>query len=93
MAEKLTTRRIASLVGAGIPCDVRDTQAKGLVLRIRGRDLWSWNVRRTVTKTDYRMDLGDCWSLEEARDFAAEIDKRIRERQDPWDRAPGARTA
>lgn len=76
MPERLTSRSVEKLLAAGVPGDYRDAITRGLVLRIKAQS-HSWNFRRRLDGHDYRIDLGDLWTLEEARTLAAELHRRL----------------
>lgn len=76
--EKLTTKRVQSLIAAGVQGDTRDAAARGLTLRVRGGGIYSWTVRRSYQGRDHRLDLGQDWTLDEARELAYEADRRSR---------------
>jgi hypothetical protein len=76
MPERLTARSVEKLIAAGVPGDYRDAVTRGLVLRIKAAS-FTWNYRRAVSGHDYRIDLGDVWTLEEARTLAAELHRRL----------------
>lgn len=89
MTEKLSQKRVDALVRAGVPGETRDAAARGLVLRVRSPDSHSWSIRRHLHGKNNRLELGNGWSLEEARDLAREVDRRVRANADPWWRDPG----
>jgi hypothetical protein len=78
LAEKLTVRSVEKHIAAGREVDVRDAAAPGLVLRIRASGSWKWTLRRAFQGRDARIDLGDEWTLDEARDIAAEATRRVK---------------
>lgn len=89
MAEKLSNKRIRDMIAAGAACEVRDTMGPGLIFRVRASGHAGWSVRRTIAGRDYRLDLGASWTVEEAREIAVEVDRRVRDKLDPWVVSPG----
>lgn len=77
-AVRLTKSAVEKAISSGNKADVRDSGARGLVLRVWGPGKWAWNLRRSVNGKDYRLDMGDLWTLDEARDLAGEADRLIR---------------
>jgi hypothetical protein len=88
MSEKLTLKRVSGLIAAAVPVEIRDAQAPGLTIRIRQSGEWRWSIRRSVASKDYRLDLGNAWTLEKARNLALDVDRRIKCGLDPWVQGP-----
>jgi integrase len=84
MAQKLTKTIVKGYIDAGKAVDVADTQAPGLVLRVRPSGHSGFCVRRQVHRKEQRMTLDAVFDLDDARDIANEVDRRIREKRDPW---------
>ncbi len=85
MAGRLTRTDVARAIAAGATVELRDAGAKGLILRVWGKDKWAWALRRQLHGRMYRLDLGTVWSLDEARGIAAAADGIIRSGQIPFD--------
>ena len=82
--QKLTQKRVSEAVRAGVPTELRDAAARGLVLRVRSPTAWHWTVRRHLFGRNHRLDLGSDWTLDEARELALEVDRRVKARCDPF---------
>lgn len=82
--QRLTKSSIERAVAAGTRRDISDAGAKGLVLRVWGPGKWAWAIRRMQSGVRSRIDLGDVWTLEEARDIAGDVDRLIRSGVDPF---------
>lgn len=88
--QKLTQKRVLELVRAGVPGEHRDAAARGLILRVRSPSSHSWSIRRHLYGRNHRLDLGDDWTLDEARDLAGEVERRVKAGCDPfWRDVPG----
>lgn len=84
MPEKLSNRSVERLIAAGKAGDYRCSATRGLVLRVKGSGVYTWCVRRSLSRRDFRLDLGNLWTLDEARELAFEVDRRIKSKHDPW---------
>lgn len=84
MAERLTNNSIKKLIEKSVKGDHRDAGAPGLMLRIWGEGKWTWNLRRTFQGKDYRLDLGNVWTLDEAREIAGVADQTIKLGANPF---------
>jgi integrase len=87
----LTQKDVVGSIRAGVHTEIRDGRSKGLVLRIHGPDKWEWSIRRSKNGRDYRFNLGNEWSLDEARELLVQFDLQCRHRYDtpfrddaPW---------
>jgi integrase len=80
MTERLTKKTIEKAVSAGEKVELRDALARGLVLRVWGPSKWSWNVRRSHRGKDFRLDLGNDWTLDQARDLANDVAVDVKKR-------------
>lgn len=80
MPERLTQKIVQKVIAEGRKVELRDAQTRGLVLRVWAPGKWSWNIRRSFWRKDYRLDLGNDWTLDEARAIAndAIVDMRAR---------------
>ena len=69
MPDRLTQKRVDSAIKdgeKGVASEIGDAQTRGLFLRVRATGKWTWTYRRAVSGKDYRIDLGNDWSLDEA---------------------------
>jgi integrase len=74
MPAPLTQKLVAAAIAAGKPADVADGRSRGLVLRVRGPDSWTWTIRRYAGGKAHRFDLGPEWTLDEARRLLLQFD-------------------
>jgi hypothetical protein len=82
VSNSLTQKVVDGSIRAGMRAEIRDGRSKGLVLRIHGPGKWEWNIRRTKQGKDYRFNLGNEWSLDEARELLVQFDLQCRQRYD-----------
>jgi integrase len=86
--KKLTQKGIDDAVKVAIrenkDLELRDGAGPGLVFRRRVSGHRAWTLRRTISGMDRRLDIGDSWTLDEAREIAWELDRQIRAKNDPW---------
>lgn len=80
MTQKLTQKMVSAAIARGQECELRDTQTRGLVLRVRLSGRWAWTYRRAVQKKEYRREFGQDWTLEEARGLAEDLNVEARKR-------------
>jgi integrase len=83
MAVRLTESAVKLIVKEGVKKDHGDS-ARGLFLRVWSPLKWTWNIRRTVAGKDYRLDIGNGWTVDEARELANDADKAIRIGANPF---------
>ena len=84
MPERLTQKAVQKAIDAGdrgVASEIGDAQTRGLFLRVRATGRWTWTYRRTVDRTDYRIDFGNDWTLDEARGLAQEMGVDLRTRR------------
>jgi len=85
MPPPLTQKLINAAIAAGKPADVADGRARGLALRVRGPGSWTWTIRRYAGGQAYRFDLGNEWTLDEARALLLQFDLMAQRGADaPW---------
>jgi hypothetical protein len=69
----LTQKLVSKAIDAKREAEVRDASTPGLMLRVRASGAWTWSLRVTLKYRDYRRDLGDDWTLDEARKIVSEV--------------------
>ncbi len=80
MPDRLTAKRVNDAIARGAECELRDAQTRGLVLRVRTSGRWTWTFRRAVDGKERRFDLGQDWTLDEARALGQELNVDLRTR-------------
>ncbi len=80
MPDRLTQKRVNDAIARSAECELRDAQTRGLVLRVRTSGRWTWTFRRAVDGKEHRIDLGQDWTLDEARALGHELNVDLRTR-------------